>query len=109
MVEACRVLRPGGRFVVSDIVSYRDIAPKSYEPLCRIVGTTRGMQSAESYQRMLLLAGFEQCTLEPKTTYTREVLERKARQKDRMSFYEQLAGDDDLDAASGSVIIVARK
>ena len=105
--EALRVLRPGGRLVVSDIVSYAPIADASYWPLCRIVGCTNGMQPATEYERMLKECGFAQVTLQPKTTYTREVLLKKAQQKDRMGFYEQLADDNALDGASGSVIIKA--
>lgn len=109
MREACRILKPGGRFVVSDIVSYAPIAEESYEPLCRIVGCTKGMQPAESYRAMLANAGFIDIVLEPKTTYTRDVLRKKALAKDRMGFFEQLADDDAIDGASGSVIIYAYK
>ena len=109
MREAFRVLAPGGRFVVSDIVSYRPIAEASYEPLCRIVGTTNGIQSADDYRAMMLAAGFCDVVLKPKTTYTLDVLQKKAQQKDRMAFFEKLADDPDISEASGSVIIVARK
>lgn len=109
MREACRILKPGGRFVVSDIVSYAPIAEASYEPLCRIVGCTKGMQPAEAYRAMLEDAGFADVVLEPKTTYSREVLERKAQAKDRMRFYEAIADDAAIDGASGSVIIYAYK
>lgn len=109
MREACRILKPGGRFVVSDIVSYAPIAEASYEPLCRIVGCTKGMQPAETYRAMLEDAGFADVVLEPKTTYTHDVLERKAQAKDRMAFYERIADDAAIDGASGSVIIYAYK
>ena len=109
MREAARVLCPGGRFVISDIVSWRPISEQSYEPLCRIVGTTNGMSPAADYEQMLLDAGFDSVSIEPKTTYTMDVLRAKAEQKDRMAFYEQLADNTDLDSASGSVIIIAKK
>ena len=109
MREAYRVLAPGGRFVVSDIVSYAPIAEASYEPLCRIVGTTNGMQTADEYRAMILDAGFSDVILQPKTTYTLDVLRKKAEQKDRMAFFEALADDTAVDSASGSVIIIAKK
>ena len=109
MREAARVLAPGGRFVISDIVSWRPIAESSYGPLCRIVGTTNGMSAAADYERMLVDAGFADVRMEPKTTYTLDVLRAKAEQKDRMAFYDQLKDDRDLDGASGSVIVVASK
>lgn len=109
MREAFRVLVPGGRFVVSDIVNYAPISENSYEPLCRIVGCTKGMEPAEGYRDALEAAGFVDVQLERKTTYTREVLLAKAQQKDRMAFYEQLVNDEALDGASGSVIVYAYK
>ena len=109
IAEAARVLKPGGRFVVSDIVSNAPIAQDSYWPLCRIVGCTNGMQPQEDYRQMLLDAGFVDVVLEPKTIYTLDVLERKAQQKDRMELFAQIADDPTVSEASGSVIIYAYK
>ncbi|MBQ6454555.1 MAG: methyltransferase domain-containing protein [Eggerthellaceae bacterium] len=109
MREACRILKPGGRFVVSDIVSYAPIAKDAFEPLCRIVGCTKGMQSAESYRTALEDAGFVDIVLEPKTTYTLDILEQKARAKNRMRFFESIADEPAIEGASGSVIIYAYK
>jgi len=109
MREACRILKPGGRFVVSDIVSYAPIAKDAFEPLCRSVGCTKGMQSAESYRMALEDAGFVDIMLEPKTTYTLDILEQKARAKDRMRFFESIENDPAIEGASGSVIIYAYK
>lgn len=109
MREACRILKPGGRFVVSDIVSYAPIAKDAFEPLCRIVGCTKGMQSAESYRMALEDAGFVDIMLEPKTTYTLDILEQKARAKNRMRFFESIENDPAIEGASGSVIIYAYK
>ena len=109
MAEAFRVLKPGGRFVVSDIVNFSPIPDDCREALCRITGCTKGMQSAEDYQHMLELAGFSQVQLEPKTVYSLEVLHTKAEQKDRMTFFEQLEDSGDVDGISGSVIIYAVK
>ena len=109
MNEACRVLAPGGRFVISDIVQYTPISEKSYAPLCKIVGTTNGMSSARKYEQMLKVAGFDYVSIEPKTTYTLDVLKNKAKQKERMEYFEEISGDAQVSGASGSVIIIAEK
>ena len=109
MREAYRVLAPGGRFVVSDIVSYAPIREESYEPLCRIVGCTNGMSSAQSYVRALEEAGFVDVRLERKTNYTLDVLQQRAQQKGRMEFFQRIENDAAMSGACGSVIVYAYK
>ena len=109
MREAYRVLAPGGRFVVSDIVSYAPIREESYEPLCRIVGCTNGMSSAQSYVRALEEAGFVDVRLERKTNYTLDVLKQRAQQKGRMEFFQRIENDAAMSGACGSVIVYAYK
>lgn len=109
MREAYRVLAPGGRFVVSDIVSYAPIRKESYEPLCRIVGCTNGMSSAQSYVRSLEEAGFVDVRLERKTNYTFDVLKQRAQQKGRMEFFQRIENDAAMSGACGSVIVYAYK
>lgn len=106
--EALRVLAPGGRFVVSDIVEFDPVPEDVREDLCAIVGTTNGMLTADEYARLLEEVGFASAEIEPKTIYTREVLREKAERKGRMHHFERIA-DADIDSKTGSVIIVARK
>ena len=106
--EALRVLAPGGRFVVSDIVEFDPVPEGAREDLCAIVGTTNGMLSADGYLSLLEEVGFASAEIEPKTVYKREVLREKAERKDRMQRFERIA-DADIDSKTGSVIIVARK
>ena len=106
--EALRVLAPGGRFVVSDIVEFEPVPEAVREDLCAIAGTTNGMLEADEYARLLQQTGFASAVIEPKTIYTREVLREKAERKGRMQHFERIA-DADIDSKTGSVIIVARK
>ena len=106
--EALRVLAPGGRFVVSDIVEFEPVPVAAREDLCAIVGTTNGMLGADEYARLLQQTGFASAIVEPKTIYTRDVLRQKAERKGRQQHFEHIA-DADVDSKTGSVIIVARK
>lgn len=106
--EALRVLAPGGRFVVSDIVEFEPIDAAARDDVCAIAGTTNGMLSAGEYVRLLEAVGFASAIIEPKTVYTREVLREKAERKGRMEHYRRIA-EADVDSKVGSVIIVACK
>lgn len=106
--EALRVLRPGGRFVVSDIVEFAPVPAAARADLCAIVGTTNGMLAVDEYARLLEETGFSSAVIEPKTVYTREVLHEKAERKGRLDRYERIA-DADIDSKTGSVIIFARR
>lgn len=104
--EARRVLRPGGRLVVSDIVEFEPVPEETRADLCAIAGTTNGMLSAQGYARLLEEVGFKGARIEPKTIYTRAVLHEKAERKGRLEHFERIAGSD-IDSKTGSAIIVA--
>lgn len=104
--EALRVLRPGGRFVVSDIVEFQPLPEVARPDVCAIAGTTNGMLGADEYASLLREIGFSGAVIEPKTVYTKDVLLEKAQRKGRMSHYERIA-QADVDSKTGSVIITA--
>ena len=106
--EALRVLKPGGRFVVSDIVEFGPVPAEARADLCAIAGTTNGMLSAEGYLGLLQDAGFASAEIEPKTVYTLDVLREKAARKGRMAHFDRIA-DADVDSKTGSVIVTALK
>lgn len=106
--EALRVLVPGGRFVVSDIVEFEPVTIEARDDLCVIAGTTNGMLSADAYLQLLRDVGFASAEIEPKTVYTIEVLREKSERKGRMAHFERIA-DADVDSKTGSVIITAVK
>ena len=106
--EAVRVLQAGGRLVASDIVCFSELPPGTENDMMALTGCTVGIPHADAYLRMLKDAGFALAELEPKTLYTMEVLEEKARRKGRMEAFSRLAAAD-VGAKTGSVIITARK
>ena len=106
--EAFRVLAPGGRFVVSDIVEFEAVPEDVRPDVCAIAGTTNGMLGVEEYDRLLTQIGFSRVTINPKTVYTMDVLQEKAQRKDRLEHFERLR-DADVDSKTGSVVIFAFK
>jgi ubiquinone/menaquinone biosynthesis C-methylase UbiE len=70
--EAHRVLKPGGRFAVSDVVTRGDIAPEVRASLLLWVGCVAGSLEEKDYRNKLAAAGFEQIDLEPTRVYNVE-------------------------------------
>jgi arsenite methyltransferase len=69
LVEAFRVLRPGGRFAVSDVVVRGDVPPSIRENIELWVGCVASALRESEYVAKLSGAGFEQVTVEPTRIY----------------------------------------
>jgi arsenite methyltransferase len=67
--EAFRVLRPGGRFAVSDVVTRGEIAPEVRQSVLAWVGCIAGALEEKEYRGKLSAAGFEQIEMEPTRIY----------------------------------------
>src|SRR6202158_2311266 len=67
--EACRVLKPGGRFAVSDVVARGEIAPEVRQSVLAWVGCIAGALEENEYRGKLSAAGFEQVEIEPTRIY----------------------------------------
>jgi SAM-dependent methyltransferase len=67
--EAFRVLRPGGRFAVSDVVTRGEIAPEIRKSVLLWVGCVAGAMDETEYRNKLQAAGFEQIEIEPTRVY----------------------------------------
>jgi SAM-dependent methyltransferase len=67
--EAFRVLKPGGRFVVSDVVTRGEILPEIRQSVLLWVGCVAGAMEESEYRSKLASAGFEQIELEPTRIY----------------------------------------
>jgi len=70
--EAFRVLKPGGRFAVSDVVTRGEILPEIRESVLAWVGCVAGALDEDEYRMKLAAAGFERIDIEPTRTYTAE-------------------------------------
>jgi SAM-dependent methyltransferase len=67
--EAFRVLKPGGRFAVSDVVTRGEIAPEIRESVLLWIGCVAGALDEKVYRNILSMAGFEQVDVEPTRIY----------------------------------------
>ena len=70
--EAFRVLKPGGRFAVSDVVTRGEMLPEIRQSVLAWVGCIAGALEENDYRNKLVAAGFEQIDIEPTRIYRAE-------------------------------------
>ncbi len=63
------MLKPGGRFAVSDVVTRGEMLPEIRKNVLLWVGCVAGALEENDYRSKLGLAGFEQIELEPTRVY----------------------------------------
>lgn len=90
--EAFRVLKPGGRFAVSDVVVNGDVPAEVRRSMELWVGCVAGALDVTEFERLLAEAGFESASVEPTRVYDVE---------DARSFLEEAGLDVD---AFGSAV-----
>ena len=69
LTEAFRVLKPGGRFAVSDVVVRGDVSPKLRQDMELWVGCIGGALEEADYRSRLVQAGFEDVGVETWRVY----------------------------------------
>ncbi len=67
--EAFRVLKPGGRFAVSDVVTRGEMLPEIRKSVLLWVGCVAGALEENLYRSKLIAAGFDQVAIEPTRIY----------------------------------------
>jgi arsenite methyltransferase len=72
LAEAFRVLKPGGRFAVSDIVTRGELHPMARRSLALWTGCIAGSLDEQEFVTMLERSGFVDASIEPTRIYTRE-------------------------------------
>jgi SAM-dependent methyltransferase len=70
--EAFRVLKPGGRFAVSDVVTRGEMLPEIRQSILAWVGCIAGALEENDYRGRLAAAGFAQIDIEPTRIYRAE-------------------------------------
>lgn len=89
MREAFRVLKPGGRLAVSDVVTRGEVDPQIRQNMLLWVGCVAGALEETEYRNKLTAAGFEQVEIAPTRIYkvedAREFLTAKGLDVDRLA------------------------
>ncbi len=70
LAEAFRVLRPGGRFAVTDVVTRGELPPAVRDSLALWTGCVAGALDGEAFAALLRDVGFEEPSLESVREYT---------------------------------------
>src|SRR6202163_2360564 len=68
--EAFRVLKPGGRFAISDVVVRGEVPQQIRKSMELWVGCVAGAMTDTEYQQKLAVAGFESVDIEPTHVYS---------------------------------------
>jgi arsenite methyltransferase len=68
--EAFRVLKPGGRVLVSDLVLTKEIAPEMRRSIELLVGCVAGASLREDYLQLMREAGFRDVEIVNESSYT---------------------------------------
>ena len=79
--ETFRVLKPGGRFAVSDIVLLKELPDKIKNSVEAYVGCISGAILKDTYLQLLKDAGFTQITVTNETSYELNVMINKPKTK----------------------------
>jgi arsenite methyltransferase len=72
LAEAFRVLKPGGRFAVSDVVTHGDIPPAVRKSMDLWTGCVAGALDDQEFTKLLGEVGFENPGIEPTRVYGQE-------------------------------------
>ncbi|MGP8065774.1 MAG: arsenite methyltransferase [Acidimicrobiales bacterium] len=94
--EAFRVLRPGGRLAIADVVMRRELAAPLQHVMGLWTGCLAGALLEGDYRRELGDAGFEEIGIEPTNVYDRAGIVRMA---EEVSASAELPGGMDLEEA----------
>jgi arsenite methyltransferase len=69
LCEGFRVLKPGGRFAISDIVLLADVPPEVQRSVELWTGCVAGALHQDEYRTKLVNAGFQEISIEPTRIY----------------------------------------
>lgn len=100
--EAFRVLRPGGRFAVSDIVMLRDVPAALGQVVALWTGCISGALGDDAYVGKLAAVGFRDASVQVTRQFERDELEEMARDLPADQLPEGLGGADVVDALDGA-------
>ena len=107
--EAFRVLKPGGTFMVADIVALKDgFDEEAGLEAARIFGCRSGVVTREAYASMMEAAGFQDVNIRVFKKYSLDRMREKARQKGLSHAMERYT-DEQLEEAFGGAFVSGTK
>jgi SAM-dependent methyltransferase len=71
--EALRVLRPGGRLMVSDIVLLKPLPDALHDSVAAYVGCVAGAELRDDYLAMIRMAGFEEVAIQSQSVFAEDL------------------------------------
>lgn len=74
--EAYRVLKPGGRLAIADIVSVKEVPTRIRQAARMWMSCIAGALDVGEYEQILVNAGFRDIEIQPVVYYTRQTLEQ---------------------------------
>jgi len=84
--EVLRVLKPGGRMLVSDLVLTRPLAPEQQRSIDCYVGCVAGASQKQEYLDLMTAAGFEQVTVVGENLYAVGLESAPADERERVPY-----------------------
>ena len=103
--EAYRVLKPGGTFMVADIIALKDgFDEEAGMEAARIFGCRSGVVTEQAYVAMMEAAGFSDVGVRVFKKYSLERMREKARQKGLVNAMERYTDEQLHDAFGGAFV-----
>lgn len=106
--EVYRVLKPGGRLAIADIVQLKEVTEDIRHSVEMWVGCIAGALDIDLYKEILHKVGFKEVEITPVNLYTKDIIDDIAKQKNLGDVYSQIDADL-LDGAFAGAHVKAYK
>jgi len=90
LAQAYRVLKPGGRLAIADVVVLKEIPENLKRSVEMWVGCIAGALPVDEYERTLKKVGFKDIEITPVNIYTKDLVEEMAKRKNAAKLLEGL-------------------
>lgn len=88
--EAYRVLKPGGRLAIADVVMLKNVPEDIKQSAEMWIGCIAGALPVDEYIEILKKVGFRNIEIEPVNIYTKEIIDSIVDQKNLKNLYDNI-------------------